>query len=168
MQTWDTIVREHAANVFGAALRVLGNRADAEDVSQEVFVEAFRKFRLRDDHVWGGLLKSIAVRRAIDLLRKGRRLEKIETLHEAVGDPSGVDPASRLIASELEERLRESLRELPPVQAEIFCLVFFEKMSHDEIAGQTGRSKNAVAAALSKARRHLEKSFRKTVSGDHR
>lgn len=52
MPVWNEIVQRNAAKVLNAALRVLGNLADAEDVSQEVFTEAFRKWNHVPEQQW--------------------------------------------------------------------------------------------------------------------
>lgn len=57
MPVWNEIVQRNAAKVLNAALRVLGNLADAEDVSQEVFTEAFRKWNHVPEQQWEGILR---------------------------------------------------------------------------------------------------------------
>ena len=51
---WAEIVRNNVAVVTNAALRVLGSVSDAEDVAQDVFPEAFRKFEPDAGHSWAG------------------------------------------------------------------------------------------------------------------
>ncbi len=66
---WAAIVRANVAIVTNAALRVLGSVSDAEDVAQDVFLEAFRKFEPNAGHLWAGLLRRMAICRALDSLR---------------------------------------------------------------------------------------------------
>ena len=61
MSNWNEIVKNNAASVVAAAFRILGNLPDAEDVSQEVFTEAFRKWDASSNQKWNGLLRRIAV-----------------------------------------------------------------------------------------------------------
>src|SRR5947207_650362 len=65
MSQWQRIVADHGPAVFGIAWRVLGNAADAEDVAQDVFFEAFREFRSTAVRSWPTLL-----RRAVDQVRR--------------------------------------------------------------------------------------------------
>ena len=69
---WNRIVDRHGKRVFRIALRILGSVHDAEDVSQEVFVEAYRLQKARSVQSWTGLLVRLATRRAIDRLRRTR------------------------------------------------------------------------------------------------
>ena len=54
---WERIVRRNAAQVVNAAMRVLGNAADAEDVAQDVFIEAFERWKTGAEQRWAGLLR---------------------------------------------------------------------------------------------------------------
>jgi RNA polymerase sigma-70 factor (ECF subfamily) len=54
MDDWNEIVRKNAGQVLNSAYRILGNVSDAEDISQEVFSEAFRKWQVAPDQKWSG------------------------------------------------------------------------------------------------------------------
>ena len=70
MADWAVIVREHGPMAFDAAWRVLGHAADAEDVVQEALMHALRMGERERIVNWGGLLRHLTVRRAIDRLRQ--------------------------------------------------------------------------------------------------
>jgi len=161
---WDTLVREHAAGVLGAACRVLGNTADAEEVSQEVFLEAFQKWRRRDDIRWQFALRRLAVYRALDRRRRRKFTASSEKLVSVPGrEPGPVDTA---VAVELGELLRLELDRLPPREAEVFCLRHFEGLEHAEIAEALEIKPGAVAAALCKARAKLSERLKCAARGD--
>lgn len=151
-QDWDCIVRQNAAGVVNAALRVLGNAADAQDVAQDVFVEAFQRWTATTNHRWSGLLRKMAVCRALDRLR---RVKRTDSLPEVVCDPFAAEPVEAAVARELEERLRHALRNLPPREAEVFCLHYYERLGQREIARLLGIAAGAVVKALCKARSKL-------------
>ena len=163
MPNWNQIVNNNAASVVSAAFRILGNLSDAEDVSQDVFAEAFGKWEPSSNQKWNGLLRRIAVCRAIDLLR---RRKSTEPFLDPILDPSAEDPSQVASKRELEERLRLAVSELPPREAQIFCLVHFENLTHTVIAEQLGISNGAVAKGLSTAKTKLTEKFHNAQTGD--
>ncbi len=148
---WNQIVDEHSTRVFRVAMRILGSIPDAEDVAQEAFIEAYRLHSLREVQCWTGLLVRLATLRSLDALRR-RRL----TVPIANGDPaSRGQPFDRLVASELEARLRQSITTLPAQQATVFTLAYYERWGRDEIAAHLGINQKSVSSSLHKARKHL-------------
>ena len=73
MTEWETIVREQAPAVWQTAYRLLGNRSDADDCMQEVFVAAVGISRRTSVQNWPGLLHRLAVLRGIDEIRRRAR-----------------------------------------------------------------------------------------------
>jgi len=149
---WDRIVREHGPAVFGTAWRILGHAADTEDVVQEVFLEAYR-LQPEDVRHWGGWLRRLAACRALDRLRQRRHPQVLDDLRLSDATPG---PEEAAIGNELSGRLREAIARLPPREAEVFCLRYFEDLSYQQIAEALGTTPGAVAVALHKARAKLE------------
>jgi RNA polymerase sigma-70 factor (ECF subfamily) len=160
---WDALVSRLGPAVFRTAWRVLGHAADAEDVTQEVFLEAYRLRRGRDVRSWPGLLRRLAACRALDRLRRRRDVVPLDGLALA-GPDAG--PEEDAIGRELAERLRQALAELPQREAEVFSLRYFDDLSYHEIADALGVSAGAVAVALHKARARLEALLTGVASGD--
>jgi RNA polymerase sigma-70 factor (ECF subfamily) len=151
---WERIVREHGPMVFGTAWRILGHAADTEDVVQEVFLEVFR---LRADgsvRSWAGYLRKMAACRALDRLRQKRR--PVFSLNGLAVHSRAPGPDLLAIESELTDRLREAIAELPEREAEVFCLRYFDDLSYQEIADSLDITPGAAAQALHKARGRLE------------
>src|SRR5262245_23268551 len=80
---WESIVRIHSPMAFATAWRLLGHTADAEDVVQESLLDAFRLHESTAVANWGGLLRQLATRRAIDRLRQRRATS--ELTHDPIG-----------------------------------------------------------------------------------
>ena len=154
MDDWDTLIREHRVAVFGIAWRVLGHAQDAEDVVQEVFAQASRQSNGRPIVSWPALLRRVATCRALDALRRRRITIPLERVDLATAKD---DPQAIAAGHELEARLRAALAELPPRDADVFCLRYFEELSYREIAETLGISATAVSTALHQARSRLEK-----------
>ena len=159
---WDSIVLANSAVVTAAALRILGCLSDAEDVAQEVFLEAFQKWGTGSDNAWSGLLRRMAVCRSLDLLRCRRR---IDALVFQPADLREMSPEESLLRQESHDLLRMAVAELPNRESEVFCLVCFEGLSHEQIAGALQISRGAVATLLSKARAKLVETFQ-SVRGE--
>ena len=153
MIDWDSIVREHGPVVFGTAWRILGHVADAEDVAQEVYLEAYQWPLSRPVRSWGGLLRRLSACRALDRLRQRKNNVPLDGL-SIVNGHSG--PEEEAVANELAARLRAKLALLPPREGTVFCLRYFEDLSYQEIAELLTITPGAVAAALCKARAKLE------------
>jgi RNA polymerase sigma-70 factor (ECF subfamily) len=159
---WDRIVRENGPLVFATAKRVLGQAADAEDVAQEVLIEAHRQAQTRPIRHWAGFLRRLATCRALDRLRQRKPVAPL--IGVAVRDPAH-GPAEAAIAKELGDRLRQALAQLPGRESEVFCLRYFEDLSYQQIAEVLDIQPNAVAVALHKARAKLEAQLNELVKG---
>ena len=163
MTDWDRIVREHGPMVFGTAWRILGNAADAEDVVQDVFLQVHQMVRTRLVRSWAGLLRRLAACRALDRLRQRRPTVPLDGLSVSGG---GDGPEAAAVGRELAGRLRRAVAGLPPREAEVFCLRYFDDLSYQEIAAVLGVRPGAVGVALHKARTRLEPMFSTAVTGE--
>jgi RNA polymerase sigma-70 factor (ECF subfamily) len=151
---WESIVRKHGPTAFDAAWRILGHVADTEEAVQDALLDAFRLHQDQAITNWGGLLRHLASRRALDRLRKRKRMKP---LTEDPPSSCDVQPANAAIEHELAEQLRATLAQLPNRQASVFSLRHFAGMTNTQIAGVLQISTNAVGVALHKARGKLEK-----------
>lgn len=154
--TWEEFVASHAQNVLDAALRILGNPDDADDVAQEVFLEIFNSQRMVEFADQPALIRTIATRRALDRLRRCKQTVELNGLES---DFRGSDPCENAVAAELDQRLRMELVKLPPREAEVFCLSVFDGYSAAEVAQSVNISKGAVAKSLCLARSRLSVAF---------
>ena len=151
LPNWDRIVERHAERVFRVALRIVGSVHDAEDVSQDVFSEAFRLHQAGPIQSWAGLLVRLATLRSIDRVRRRR---PVQTLRD--GDKvSSVEPFEEILATELADWLRKAIVQLPDQQATVFVMVHFEHLSRGEVSASLGISSEAVSTALYKGRQRL-------------
>jgi RNA polymerase sigma-70 factor (ECF subfamily) len=148
---WESIVADHAERVFRVALRILGSVHDAEDVAQDVFIEAYRLSRTLLVQNWTALLVRLTTLRSIDRLRRTRHLEELRDDHHGVA----AEPFRHAAANELAEWLRAAMARLPDQQAAVFAMVYLEHLSREEVAASLGVSQEAVSTSLYKARQRL-------------
>ncbi len=155
---WEEFVARHAQAVLDSALRVVAHAADAEDVAQDVFLEIHRGGKVQQLADQPALVRTIATRRALDRLRRAKPWTDLEG---HLRDQRQYEPSEYAIAAELDQRLRKELARLPPREAEVFCLTYFEELSVAEIATALDSSPGAVSKSLSVARKKLSIAFEK-------
>jgi RNA polymerase sigma-70 factor (ECF subfamily) len=160
---WNALVREEGPSVFGIAWRILGHAADAEDVVQEVFLEAHRLRQTRAVRNWPGFLRRLATCRALDRLRQRKPVVSLD--HLSLEAPSH-GPEAVAVAKELAQRLRAAVARLPEREGAVFCLRYYEDLSYQQIADTLNVSPGAVAVALHKARARLEEMLAEVVRGE--
>jgi len=129
----------HARALYSLILRILGDETEAEDVLQEVFVQAFRQAGRYDPSrgVVAAWLLMMARSRAIDRLRARRsrvegRTGEVQVLNDL--PDARPDVASALLDEERTRLVREALAELPLLQRIAIELAYYEGLSHTEIA----------------------------------
>jgi RNA polymerase sigma-70 factor, ECF subfamily len=143
--------------VYGAALRVLGDSAAAEDVLQDVFVQLWRNPQIFDANrgSMAAWLAVIARHRAIDQRRKRRPESDFEEVVLAV-DP-GLDGLAE--RTEAIDHIRRVLATMPEAQRCALEMAFFEGLTHTEIAEKTGEPlgtiKTRIRSALTTIRKAL-------------
>lgn len=157
----DALYERYARPVYSLALRVLQNRADAEEVTQDVFERVWRHAPVFDPTRGrvGTWLLSMTHHVAIDLVRKRQR--RPQTVGSDSGKPSSQLPAEGredVIDSALRnvqaEQIRRALRSLPPSQQQAIELAYFGGLSHVEIAAMLGDPLGTVKARI---RRGMER-----------
>jgi RNA polymerase sigma-70 factor, ECF subfamily len=165
----EEVFRAHQVCVLKAAYRITGSMADAEDVSQSVFLRLARgtvdPSRISNLHSY---LQKSAVNAALDLVRSRghREVVPVETADEIQSD-SSVSPERAHSSLELKNWLRRELATLNPRAAEMFVLRYLEGLDNPEIARTMNTSQAVVAVTLFRARARLKKSlhrFRKGAS----
>jgi RNA polymerase sigma-70 factor (ECF subfamily) len=121
--------------VFGIVRRVLRDPAQAEEVTQEVFVEIWRQAARFDAtranvRTWAIM---IAHRRAVDRVRSEQAHRDRQT-RLAVADPVPAGPEEAAVDAEERGSARQAMAELPPVQRQALELAFYDGLTHVEIA----------------------------------
>ena len=155
---WESIVQTHGPMAFDTAWRLLGHVADTEDVVQEAFLDAFQLHGRQPVGNWGGLLRHLAARRAVDRLRKRRVVAPLppEAVTSELAASESEQPESVAAEWELADRLRWAMAELSDHEARVFSLRYLGEMTNSEIAETLGISTDAVGVALHKARKRLK------------
>jgi RNA polymerase sigma-70 factor (ECF subfamily) len=144
------LYERHYEAVFRAALRVIGNPADAEDVLQTVFLRVLaRGGNAEAAPRPSAYFRRAAVNAAVDLLR--RRAVHAESVYDDLAPHAAVQPPSLL-----KERLRRAIATLESEDATLFLLRHVEGLSNEELAGMFQLEKNNVAVRLHRIRHRLQ------------
>jgi RNA polymerase sigma-70 factor, ECF subfamily len=148
------LVRLHQGRVFSIALRMLMDRALAEDLAQEVFLQLHHSLRAIESHqhlvFW---LRQVTARRAIDRLRQEHRgrlvsLDDSVPLLDAGGGVTGADEAEDTL---LHSQLRELIGQLAPMARAVLLLRYQEDLDPVEIARALGIPLNTVKSHLKRS-----------------
>jgi RNA polymerase sigma-70 factor (ECF subfamily) len=150
----EVLVARYQMDVYNTTLRILGNPADAEDATQDVFVRALTRLdQYRPGEPFGAWLFGIARNRSIDLLR--RRRPEVD-LDAAPGAARASGSVEALALGRLErERLRLALDRLSPRDRALLVLRYWEDQPVEAIAEALGMTEGAAKVALLRARRAL-------------
>lgn len=149
------IALRHSSMVFGACLRILGNRADAQDVAQEVFLRLARG-DVRINVSLSGWLHTLATRRALDRIRDERNQRNRECRYA-----SAQASTSEASWDDLQPLIDEAIAQLPERLRVPLVEHFLENRSHEEIAQELGLTRSGITRRISKGLKELRRSLRR-------
>lgn len=152
------LVDKYKDLVFSLALKVLKNREEAEEVSQDTFIKAYRSLeKFKGDSKFSTWLYKIAYNNCMDRVKKIAKSYHTGTIDEIVENRiSATDDVLQTI--ERKERaliIKECLLELPEDERSILWFFYFEELSLKEITEVTSYSENNVKVKLHRARKKL-------------
>ncbi len=155
---FERLVRRHQRPVYRLALRILDDPRDAEDVTQDVFVTAWRRMAtVRDGAAIRAWLYRTTTNRCLNAVRSRSLAPPLEPW-EAGGRLASPDSASPERQAQTEQclaALRAAVRRLPPNQRACWVLREVEELSYAEIAKIIGATPHAVRGRISRARAKL-------------
>jgi RNA polymerase sigma-70 factor, ECF subfamily len=155
-------VAENMRRVFLTIHRIVGNVADAQDLTQESFIKALqRQDQLKDLDKAAQWVSRIARNTAIDFLRRGGRLSfaELEELPEPALRSHADSPEQTLLRTEHYERLEAGLQVLTERERTALLLRDVEDLSAEEVAAELNCSKATVRSHIANARVKLRKYF---------
>ncbi len=161
---FEAFVREYQHMVFATAVRLLGNPAEAEDVSQTVFLRAYERFAaIGGSGAAAGWLKTVTTNLCLNHLSRYRarwqffsELERDDERQPAPDVASAASPLEALEQADRAARLERALRELPDHQRVPLVLFHFDEMSYQAIASMLGVSVGKVKTDIHRGRERLK------------
>jgi RNA polymerase sigma-70 factor (ECF subfamily) len=162
-----TLVNEHADRVYNTCLGMLQHAEDAEDITQEVFIEVHRSIgKFRGECGLGTWLYRIAVSKSLDLLKNRRTAKRFafitslfgdEGVHPIADTPHFDHPGVQLENKEHARVLFHALHKLPESQRTAFTLNQVEGLSYLQISEVMETSVASVDSLMVRARKNLRK-----------
>ena len=159
--SWEEIVREHSPRVFRLAYRLTGDRHDAEDLTQDVFVRVFRSLDRYEPGNFEGWLHRITTNLFLDSARRKKRIRM-----DAMGDDDGqlagsveAQPERGFEHGNLDLDVRRALDALPPDYRAAVVLCDIEGLTYEEIAEVMGAKMGTVRSRIHRGRALLREAL---------
>ncbi len=163
LQAFETLVDRHQRLVFRVAYRLLGNQQDAEDITQDVWVQVWTSLgSLTGSAAFTTWLYRVTVNKSLSLTR--RRYRALE--RPATGDGSSTDPLERntppaassedtAVAGERSRAVSAAIARLPEDLRAVFVLRHFEELSYQQLADVLDLPVATVRGRLARSRQQL-------------
>jgi RNA polymerase sigma-70 factor (ECF subfamily) len=162
--TPERVFRDYAPRVYHLARRMLGNDADAQDVTQDVLMQVVRKLdTFRGDSAFPTWLHRVTVNAALSNRRKRAQREDhqhSDPLESFLGDghhahpiqPWSVQPEKAVLDRETQDLIEKAIARLPQIYRDVYVLSDVEGLSNAEIGEMLGLSLAAVKSRLHRGR----------------
>jgi len=154
---FESLYRTHVDKVYGLCLRMTGNVAEAEDCTQEAFIQAWRKLRkFRGDSSFGTWLHRVAVNAVLGRMRKDKREhDRMQAVSDVSPPPDSIGDSSTM------QDLEEAMNRLPSGARHVFVLNAVYGYSHEETGDMLGIAPGTSKAQLHRAKQLLAQQLRK-------
>ena len=151
---WGRIVEEHSDRVYRLALRLTGNRHDAEDLTQEVFVRVFRSLHTYTPGTFEGWLHRITTNLFLDQARRKQRIRFDALSDERAARLASASPAPEAAYADqtFDDDVAAALAALPPDFRAAVVLCDIEGLSYEEIAEILGAKLGTVRSRIHRGR----------------
>jgi len=162
MDAFGQLFNRHQKQVYNISFRMMGNREDASDITQEIFVRAYQKIgKYNFKSSFATWLYRLATNFCIDELRKRKRDVNAMPLDEAISEVNSNTPEDIAILNDTERQVWDALNSLKEKERAILILKDIEGLSYNEIAEvfecSLGRVKSRIHEARQKLKTALER-----------
>jgi RNA polymerase sigma-70 factor (ECF subfamily) len=163
--SFDILFFRHYDRVYGLLFRLIGNRQEAEDVTQEVFLKLYRQpFDSRSNHNLSAWLYRVATNMAYNHIRSRKRRWTRNRLLVPDSDESPSDPADVVSVAETKAKIRTALTRLPRRQTQLLILRQMG-FSYAELAEYCDVSPGSVGSLLARATDAFRRVYKEEISG---
>ena len=160
-EAFDTLVERHQRHVYQLCYRFAGNHEDANDLTQDVFIRAYRGLKtFKGQASVGTWLYRIGVNVCLNKVAVKSRVEALDPLIAASDERTASRDESAsdaMLRGERAAQVRAAIARLPKKQRATLVLRVYHELPHDQIAGILGSSVGAVKANFFHALNNLKK-----------
>jgi RNA polymerase sigma-70 factor (ECF subfamily) len=157
-QAFGQLVERYERSVYATALRRLGNHAEAQELTQEVFVQALRKLsQLREPEAFAGWLRSITNRMAINRATRGGPVLSTEPETLEATCVEAETPLTCALAAERQRQVRAGLRRLGPLDRATLEAFYVKGQTLVEMSDEFNSPVGTIKRRLHVARKRLAK-----------
>jgi RNA polymerase sigma-70 factor (ECF subfamily) len=167
VEAFNELVNRHHTKIYGLAYRMLGNAEDAEDATQETFLEAYKSIKtFRFQSQFGTWLYSIGLNTCNQYIRKAKSRNRMleayteDTAAQGMTEERKI-PERMAIKAEQSQVVQAAIDRLPPKQREVVTLYYMQHLKYKEIAEILNCSLGTVASRLNKAMQNLKTKLEK-------
>lgn len=173
LEEFERFMLNYQDMVFTHALRLLGNTADAADMSQTVFLKTYERFaEIAGSPTAGGWLKTVTTNLCLNHLRRYRNRWRFFSELDRPDDDGGfeaglkAEPAATGPDADERQLLEDALRRLPEAQRVPLVLHHFENRSYEDIAAQLDVSVGKVKTDIHRGRLALRRKLLRDDTGE--
>lgn len=162
----ERMISEYQNLIFSICFHIVKDHFEAEDLTQETFLSAYRSFSTFDGQNEKAWLTRIATNKCLDYLKQAarRQIPMEDTYFSEVKDTSPL-PEKKLLEEEVRQDLYERCKNLKPPYDEIALEHFYEEKTAAEIAGKHRKKLKTIQTQIYRARELLRPFYRKEDTG---
>tara|TARA_R110000868_G_scaffold1389_21_gene10824 strand:- start:8541 stop:9122 length:582 start_codon:yes stop_codon:yes gene_type:complete len=165
-KAFSVLVDRYKDLVFSLALKMVKNREEAEEVSQDTFIKAYRSLhQFKGDSKFSTWIYKVTYNTCLDRLKKNKREQFVESIDEFnLNQIRCLDNALNAMENkEREQAIQDCIQLLPADDAFLLTLFYFEEQSLEEISKVLGLTPNNVKVKLFRCRRKLTSILREKL-----
>lgn len=165
-RTFKELVEKYQLQVINTCRGIVHNLQDAEDISQDIFIEIFRSIQnFREDSKLSTWIYRIAVNKSINWVRRQKRQKWLSPMEELISGKHETEiisapvslPSSELENRQKQQKLQLAMDTLPENQRIAFTLNKYEELSYQEISEVMNLSLSGVESLIHRAKVNLQK-----------
>jgi RNA polymerase sigma-70 factor, ECF subfamily len=161
-EKYSEIIQRYQGKLFAYLFRLIGNREDAEDILQDVFVKAFRNLNSFDvDRKFSSWIYRIAHNEAVNYIKR-KSLKRFISWESVVSTKDQIDSSSTeegadkvWIKKEISKEVEEAINKLSFKYKQVLVLRYYEDKSYEEIGEILGKPVNTVGTLIKRAKEKL-------------